>query len=65
MNINLNNIKVAIFDFDDTLAIHKDKEYITKRSESEEKTLEYFLNAYLNKETFFEEIETCYISEPI
>ena len=55
---------MAIFDFDDTRAIHKDVDYIAKRSESEEKTLEYFLNAYLNKETFFEEIETCYISEP-
>lgn len=65
MKINLNNIKVAIFDFDDTLAIHKDREYIVKRSVSEEKTLEYFLNAYLNKETFFEEIEPCNISESI
>ena len=27
MKINLSNIKVAIFDFDDTLAIHKDKDY--------------------------------------
>lgn len=26
-NINLDNVKVAIFDFDDTLAIHKDKDF--------------------------------------
>ena len=37
--INLNNIKVAIFDFDDTLAIHKDKNYLKHRNENEEKLL--------------------------
>lgn len=26
--INLNNIKIAIFDFDDILAIHEDNDYI-------------------------------------
>ena len=34
-DINLNNIKVAIFDFDDTLAIHKDKDFCKHRRESE------------------------------
>ena len=28
--INLNNIKVAIFDFDDTFAIHEDRGYKRK-----------------------------------
>ena len=37
MKINLNNIKVAIFDFDDTLAIHKDKDYVKKRNEKMKK----------------------------
>ena len=37
MKINLSNIKVAIFDLDDTLAIHKDKDYQKHRNESEEK----------------------------
>ena len=27
MNIDLNNIKVVIFDFDGTLEIHKDKDF--------------------------------------
>ena len=34
--IDLSNIKVAIFDFDETLAIHKDKEYLKHRNENEE-----------------------------
>ena len=32
--INFENIKVVIFDFDDTLAIHKDKDYLKHRNES-------------------------------
>lgn len=36
-NINLDNIKVVIFDFDDTLAIHKDKAFSIHRRESEKK----------------------------
>lgn len=63
--INLNNIKVAIFDFDDTLAIHEDREYKRKRRESEDKLFGYYANAYLNPESFYENIEICSISEPI
>lgn len=65
MKINLSNIKVAIFDFDDTLAIHKDKDYQKHRNESEEKLLDYYLNAYLNPNSFYESIEPCDISESI
>ena len=46
--MKLDNIKVAIFDFDETLAIHKDKDFVEHRNESEEKLLNYYLNAYLN-----------------
>lgn len=65
MKINLNNIKVAIFDFDDTLAIHKDVDYKKRRNESEENLINYYLNAYLNPNSFYEIIEPCNISEPI
>ena len=65
MNINLNNIKVAIFDFDDTLAIHKDKEYVKHRNETKEKLHNYYLNAYLNPEKFYETIEPCDVSKSI
>lgn len=65
MKNSLDNIKVAIFDFDDTLAIHKDKEYIKHRNENEENLLNYFLKAYLNPEKFYEIIEPCDISESI
>ena len=58
-NINLDNIKVAIFDYDDTLAIHKDREFLKHRSESEDNFLNFYLNAYLNPETFYENIEVC------
>ena len=47
-NINLENIKVVAFDFDDTLAIHKDKDFCNHRRESEDKYLSYYLNAYQN-----------------
>ena len=62
-DININKIKVAIFDFDDTLAIHKDKNYLQHRKESEDKRLGYFLNAYKNVDTFYENIEECAKSE--
>lgn len=61
--IDLSNIKVAIFDFDETLAIHKDKEYLKHRNENEENLINYYLNAYLNPETFYETIEPCSISK--
>ena len=62
-NINLENIKIVIFDFDDTLAIHKDKDYSKHRRESEEKRLGYYLNAYKNPDNFYENIEPCVRSE--
>ena len=65
MKINLNNIKVAIFDFDDTLAVHKDVEYKKHRNETEEKLLNYYLNAYLNPQKFYEIIEPCDMSTSI
>ena len=64
-NNDLKNIKVAIFDFDDTLAIHKDKDYLKHRNENEENLLNYYLNAYLNPESFYEIIEPCTISESL
>lgn len=65
MKNSLANIKVAIFDFDDTLAIHKDVDYLKHRNESEEKLLNYYLNAYLNPNSFYELIEPCDMSESI
>ena len=62
-NINLDNIKVVVFDFDDTLAIHNDKNYSIHRRECEEKRLGYYLNAYKNSDTFYEDIEPCIRSE--
>ena len=65
MKISLSNIKIAIFDFDDTLAIHKDKDYIKRRNENEESLLSYYLDAYLNPEKFYETIEPCKTSKSI
>ena len=62
-NINLEKIKVVIFDFDDTLAIHEDKDYGKHRRENEDKYLSYYLNAYKNPEVFYENIEPCVKSE--
>ena len=62
-NIDINKIKVAIFDFDDTLAIHKDKDFYKHRKESDEKFLDFYKNAYLNFDSFYEKIEPCTKSE--
>ncbi len=63
--INLNNIRIAIFDFDDTLAIHKDNDYIKHRNETEDNLLNYYLNAYLNPNIFYDTIEPCFISNSL
>ena len=63
--INFENIKVVIFDFDDTLAIHKDKDYLKHRNESEDRRLSYYLNGYKNPENFYEDMEPCVKSESL
>ena len=62
-DIDLNKIKIAIFDFDDTLAIHKDENYRIYRTENEEKRLAYYLNAYKYPDNFYDVIEPCVRSE--
>lgn len=63
--INLKKIKAVIFDFDDTLAIHKNRNYKKERNESEVALLNYYLNAYLNPTSFYETIEPCYVSQSL
>lgn len=58
-NLNLDNIKVVIFDFDGTLAIHKDKDFVKHRNESEDKRLNYYSNAFQNPNDFFTKVESC------
>jgi FMN phosphatase YigB (HAD superfamily) len=36
MNIDLDNIKVVIFDFDGTLAIYRDKNFLKHRNQSKD-----------------------------
>lgn len=62
-DVDLNNIKVSIFDFDETLAIHKDKNFTKHRSESEESFTNWYYNAYKNPNKFYDEIEPCTKSE--
>ena len=62
-DLNLDNIKVVIFDFDGTLAIHRDKDFVKHRNESEDRRLNYYSNAYQNPNNFFEDIELCDKSE--
>ena len=56
---DLTKIKVAIFDFDDTLAIHRDKDYTEKRNKDYNVFLDFYKNAYLNPNDFYEKIEVC------
>ena len=62
-DVDLNNIKVSIFDFDETLAIHKDKDFTKHRSESEESFTNWYYNAYKNPNKFYDKIEPCTKSE--
>lgn len=64
-NIDLNAIKVVIFDFDDTLAIHKNRDYVKQRNENKETLLNYYYNGYLNPDTFYDVIEPCSISNQL
>ena len=64
-SIKLNKIKIAIFDFDDTLAIHQDKEFFKHRNESESNFLSYFKNAYTKSNSFYDTIEPCSVLEPL
>lgn len=52
----LKDIRLAIFDFDDTLAIHKNSDYVKTRGKDDD---EYFLEAFINPEIFYESIEPC------
>lgn len=61
-DIDLSNIKVAVFDFDETLAIHSsDKHYA---QEGDEK-LDYYVDAYLKPDVFYDELEPCMINETL
>ena len=64
-DINLDNIKLVIFDFDDTLAIHKNKDFAKNRDESEENFVNFYFNAYTNPALFYDEIEPCIRSESL
>ena len=63
--INLDSIKVAVFDFDETLALHKDKEYTKHRDESDESFANFFIRAYTRPEGFYDTVEPCEKSEEL
>ena len=53
----LSGYKIVAFDFDDTLAVHKDKDYAAHRKALNEDN--YFRLAYLCPDDFYEKIEPC------
>lgn len=66
IDIDLSNIKLAVFDFDDTLAIHKDRDFMKKHFEAgEESKNNYYFNAYINPDCFYDNIEPCEKSEAL
>lgn len=56
---SLKYIKLAIFDFDDTLAVYKDKSYFNHRNEEDT----FYLDAYLYPDIFYDEIAGAYPPE--
>ena len=65
-DIDLSNIKLAVFDFDDTLAIHKDRDFMKKHFENgQESKNNYYSGAYMNPDSFYDIIEPCERSEAL
>lgn len=64
-NLKLGSMRVVIFDFDGTLAIHRDKKYVEHRNGSESKRLDYYSDAYQNPNDFFKDMEPCDRSEEL
>ena len=60
--ISLNDIKVAAFDFDNTLAIHREKKFMSSRAGDEDS---YFLGAYADPEHFYDVEEPCTENEEL
>lgn len=58
-NFSLNHIKIAVFDFDDTLSIHDNKSW------AEQRTDDYYIQAYLRPEDFYDSIEPCHPSKKL
>jgi len=54
--LDLTNIKIAVFDFDDTLAKHKNENYLKTRQSNKDN---YYLQAYMHPDIFYKEIEPC------
>lgn len=52
-SICLSDMRIIAFDFDNTCAIHKNKNWIKHYNSN------YYLSAYLNPITFYDEIEIC------
>lgn len=63
--LHLDRIKVAIFDFDETLALHKDKEYTKHRGATEESFAKFFIAAYTQPDGFYDHVEPCTVNEPL
>lgn len=55
--------RLAIFDFDDTMALHKDRDYVKHRKETGES--EYYRKAFEHPYTFYEIMEPCDESEEL
>lgn len=58
----LEGIKIAIFDFDDTLALHKNQNYVKDRENAPDLDT-YFLKAFQNPRIFYRVIEPCIAPE--
>lgn len=65
-DMDLSNIKLVIFDFDDTLAIHKDRDFMKKHFENgQDSKNNYYFGAYTNPDSFYDNIEPCEKSEAL
>ena len=49
-------VDTLLFDLDNTLATHKDLGFSKHRKKNKEASLNYYLNAYLYPDTFYETV---------
>lgn len=63
--IKLDDIKAAIFDFDDTIAMHQNKDYRKDKNASSIDKENYYMDAYLYPNLFYEEMDICHSNDKV
>lgn len=55
----IENIKVAVFDFDETLAKHINPNYQNERRKNDDNFTAFYVESYIHPDTFYDKVEQC------